>query len=153
MKKFIKKIIPWLDEETKIYNLYKKSHKLIRKNRRFLAFYYRYRILKKYNCILSPNSEIGDNLKLPHPMGIVIGFDAKIGRNCTIYHQVTVGQKEGKFPIIGNNVTIYAGAKIIGNIKIGNNSIIGANAVVIKDVPENSIAVGVPARIIKKDEK
>lgn len=152
MKNFMKKFIPWMDEDKKIYKLYEKSHRLIKKDKRVLAFYYRYKILKRYNCILSPNAEIGRNLKLPHPMGVIVGLNAKIGENCTIYQQVTIGQKNNKFPIIGDNVTIYAGAKIIGDIKIGDNSIIGANAVVINDVAENSVAVGVPARIIKKDE-
>ena len=85
-----------------------------------------------------------------HAIGIVIGSGAVIGDNCKIYQQVTIGKEKGKFPIIGDNVTIYSGAKIIGDVKIGNNAIIGANAVVTRDVPDNCVAVGVPARVIKK---
>jgi serine O-acetyltransferase len=79
-----------------------------------------------------------------------------IVENCTIYHQVTFGGKvigdaqKGNYPIIGNNVTIFAGAKLIGNVRIGDNAIIGANSVVNKDVPENSVVAGVPAKVIKK---
>lgn len=93
-----------------------------------------------------------------HLVGVVISRAATIGKNCTIYQNVTIGSKDfatgdGKtrtaYPELGDNVTVYAGAVIIGNVKIGNNAVIGANAVVISDVPANSTAVGVPARIIK----
>ena len=150
LREIAKKVIPWIEEDKKIYEMYKKANNSIKKNKRYKALYYRYKILKKYNCIIAPNAEIGENLKLPHPMGVIIGLDAKIGKNCTIYQQVTIGQKNEMFPTIGDNVTIYAGAKILGNIKIGNNVVIGANAVVIQDVPDNSTAVGVPARIIER---
>ena len=71
-----------------------------------------------------------------------------IGKNCWINQQVTIGFKNAKSPIIGDNVRISCGAKILGGIKIGNNAIIGANAVVIKDVPDNAIVGGVPAKVI-----
>jgi serine O-acetyltransferase len=83
---------------------------------------------------------------LSHPYGIIIHSKAKIGKNCIIMHQVTIGQKkidEQEAPILGNNVFIGAGAKILGKIKIGDNVVIGANAVVTKDVPSNSVVVGV----------
>lgn len=152
IKEVIKRLIPWIDEEKKIYEIYIKSNKAIKKNKKYKALYYRYRNLKKYSCIIAPSADIGKNLKLPHPMGVIIGRDAKIGNDCTIYQQVTIGQKNDKFPTIGNNVIIYAGAKIVGDIKIGNNVIIGANAVVIKDVPDNCTAVGIPARILEKEK-
>ena len=83
---------------------------------------------------------------------IIINSYSVIGDNCTIRHEVTIGNRNSDrdCPIIGNNCNIGAGAKILGAIKIGNNVDIGANAVVITDVPDNCIAVGVPARIIKK---
>lgn len=152
LKNVVKKIVPWCDEDKKIYKIYKKSNRLMKKNKRYRALFYRYKILKRYNCIISPNAEIGENLALPHPMGVIIGFDAKIGKNCTIYQQVTIGQKNQKFPTIGDNVTIYAGAKIIGDVKVGDNVVIGANAVVINHIPDNCIAVGVPAKIIEKEK-
>ncbi len=94
----------------------------------------------------------------PHPVGIVISSAATIGKNCIIYQNVTIGAKTfqqgdvrivDNYPCIGDNVTIYAGAVICGPVKIGDNAVIGANSVVINDVPANSIAIGVPAKIIK----
>lgn len=86
-------------------------------------------------------------LILPHPYGVVINFSSKIGENCRIYQNVTIGSNQlGNVPIIGSNVTIYAGACVIGDVKVGNDVVVGANAVVIRDVPDGMIAVGVPAR-------
>ena len=82
--------------------------------------------------------------------GIIISYRAHIGKNCTIMQQVTIGERGGgeKAPKIGDNCFIGTGAKILGDVVIGNNVKIGANAVVVKDVPDNCTAVGVPARII-----
>lgn len=111
-------------------------------------------------CYLPDEKKLKDlNLNLPHPIGIVIANNCTLGKNCIIYQNVTIGAKsyelakQGKkhFPIIGDNVIIYAGACIVGGIKIGNNAIIGANAVVTKDVPDNAIVVGNPAKIITKN--
>ena len=87
-------------------------------------------------------------------MGIVIGETSIIGENVTIYHGVTLGgvslDKGKRHPTIGNNVIIGAGAKVLGNITIGDNSKIGANSVILKDIPQDSVAVGVPGKIITK---
>ena len=89
-------------------------------------------------------------------MGIVIAKGVKIGKDCIIFQNVTIGHKKtGEYtnpPEIGNNVTIYANAMIIGDIKIGDNAVIGAGAVVLEDVPEGCIALGNPARITRKTE-
>lgn len=86
---------------------------------------------------------------LPHGLyGIIVSHNAIIGSNCTIFHQVTIGEGKGGAPIIGDNVLIGAGAKIIGNVKIGSNSKIGVNAVVAHDVPENSIVIAPEGNII-----
>lgn len=77
-----------------------------------------------------------------------MSHNAIIGSNCTIFHQVTIGEGKGGAPIIGDNVLIGAGAKIIGNVKIGSNSKIGVNAVVAHDVPENSIVIAPEGNII-----
>jgi len=99
------------------------------------------------------------NTNFPHPLGIVVATNGEIGKNCTIYQNVTIGAKNKDlaylpehFPKIGNNVTIYAGACVVGGITIGDNVVIGANAVVTQDVPENSYAVGNPVKIIQKKE-
>lgn len=155
IKNILKRMVPWIERDIKIYKLYKKSRNYMVKNKKYIASYYSYKIYKKYGCEISQNAEIGEKLMLPHPIGIVIGEGVKIANNCVIYQNVTLGRKDrniSKYPVIGNNVTIYAGAKIVGDVKIGNNAIIGTNAVVLEDVPENSIAVGIPAKIIKRKD-
>jgi serine O-acetyltransferase len=93
-------------------------------------------------------AQIEPDLLLPHPTGVVIHEDAVIGVKCIIHQQVTVGRlADGAVPIIGDGVFIGSGAKILGGIRIGNNVRIGANAVVLKSIPDNATAVGVPARI------
>ena len=106
---------------------------------------------------IHPGATIGDGLFIDHGMGVVIGETTIIGDNVTLYQGVTLGgtgkEKGKRHPTVGNNVVIGAGAKVLGNIKIGDNSYIGSNAVVIKDVPDNSTVVGVPGRITKQDGK
>lgn len=95
------------------------------------------------------NTQIGGGLLIPHPNGIVIHAEAKIGINCLIFQQVTIGSKnDSPPPTIGNHVDIGAGAKLIGEIYIGNNAKIGANAVVLINVPAEKSAVGIPAKIV-----
>lgn len=100
---------------------------------------------------IHPGAQIGKRLFIDHGMGIVIGETATIGDNCTIYHGVTLGgtgkDKYKRHPDIGNNVIVGCGAKVLGPIKIGDNVKIGANAVVLKEVPDNSTVVGVPGII------
>ncbi|NMC58272.1 MAG: serine acetyltransferase [Candidatus Methanofastidiosa archaeon] len=94
-------------------------------------------------------SKIGHGLKVNHGLGTVIGARCLIGNNCTIHQNVTLGDRDSQRPTLCDSVIIFAGAKILGGITIGNNAIVGANAVVMIDVPPNTTAVGVPARIIK----
>jgi serine O-acetyltransferase len=94
--------------------------------------------------------EIGPGLYVPHPVGTVVTAE-RIGRNLTLVSGVTIGMRnEWTFPTIGDNVYIGAGARVLGGIKIGDDVSIGANAVVISDVPDCSIAVGIPARVCPK---
>jgi len=106
---------------------------------------------------IHPGATIGDGFFIDHGMGVVIGETTEIGDNVTIYQGVTLGgtgKDTGKrHPTIGNNVTIGSGAKVLGPFKVGDNSKIGAGSVVLKEVPENSTVVGIPGRIVKKDEK
>jgi len=93
--------------------------------------------------------QIEGGLLLPHPNGVVIHPKAVIGPNCLIFQQVTIGSVEGSgLPVIGGHVDIGAGAKILGNVKIENNVLIGANSVVTNDIPSGRTAVGIPAKII-----
>lgn len=106
---------------------------------------------------IHPGAEIGNGFFIDHGMGVVIGETAIIGNNVLLYQGATLGgtgKERGKrHPTIGNNVVVGAGAKVLGNITIGDNSYIGSNAVVIKDVPPNSTVVGVPGRITRQEGK
>lgn len=107
-----------------------------------------------FNCSVPANCVIGKGSKFAYGgIGVVIHGRAVIGKNCIIGQNVTIGGKSGWFevPCIGDNVEISAGARIIGPVRIGNNVIIGANAVVVKDVPDNCIVAGIPAKIIKEN--
>lgn len=98
-------------------------------------------------------AKIGGGLLLPHPTGIILHPDARIGPNCAIFHQVTLGVvRDGQgAPVIGGHVDIGAGAKILGPVTIGDHVVIGANAVVTRDIPPGAVAAGVPARILSRD--
>ncbi len=106
---------------------------------------------------IHPGAKIGRRFFIDHGLGVVIGETAIIGDDVLLYQGATLGGtgivKGKRQPTVGNNVVVGAGAKVLGNIVIGDNSYIGANAVVIKDVPPNSTVVGVPGRITKQDGK
>jgi serine O-acetyltransferase len=103
---------------------------------------------------IHPGATIGQRVFIDHGMGVVIGETAEVGDDATLYHGVTLGgtslEKGKRHPTIGERVTIGAGAKVLGNITIGADSRIGANAVVVKSVPENAVVVGVPGQIVKR---
>ncbi len=114
----------------------------------------RFRALRRYACEISPYAAIDGGFILHHTLGIVIGHEVIIGRNCEVFQNVTIGsnrkKKDGRgMPIIGDNVSIGAGAVVVGSIKIGNNVMIGANSYVDKDIPDGACVVGIPARIIR----
>jgi len=129
------------------------SHFLFQHKFKFLA-----RLISQFARFLTgieihPGAKIGKGFFIDHGMEVVIGETTEIGNNATLYQGVTLGgtgkEKGKRHPTLGNNVTVAAGAKILGNIKIGDNSVIGAGSVVIKDVPPDSTVVGVPGRIVK----
>lgn len=100
---------------------------------------------------ISLTCEIGGGLLLPHPNGVVIHAGARIGPNCLIFHQVTIGTRNVSTPpVIGGHVDIGAGAKILGDVRVGDHAKIGANAVVLEDVPAGKTAVGIPAVIVER---
>ena len=104
---------------------------------------------------IHPAAKIGKRFFIDHGMGVVIGETAEIGDDCTLYQGVTLGgtgKDVGKrHPTLGNNVMVGAGAKVLGPVCIGSNSKIAANAVVLHPVSENSTAVGIPAKVVKRD--
>lgn len=104
---------------------------------------------------IHPGAKIGRGLFIDHGMGVVIGETAEIGDNCLLYQGVTLGgtgKDHGKrHPTLGNNVMVGSGAKVLGPFKVGDNAKIASNAVVLEAVPENATAVGVPARIVRRN--
>jgi len=135
-------------------------HRFKKNGNQRLLRYVANRLQRKHGVFISAKAEIPRSTRLRHPIGIVIGDGVSLGEGVIIYQNVTIGGArvgdvvKGNYPSIGKNTIIFAGAIIIGNIKIGNNCVIGANAVVTKDIPDNSTAVGVPAKILslKKTE-
>ena len=136
---------------------YRVSHKLY-ENKKFFAA----RLVSQSARFLTgieihPGAKIGRGLFIDHGSGVVIGETAEIGDNCTLYQGVTLGgtgKHVGKrHPTLGNNVMVGSGAKVLGPFRIGDNTKIAANAVVLNEIPENCTAVGIPARIVKKDNK
>ncbi len=126
-----------------------------------LKMYFLARLISQVSRLLTgieihPGATIGHNFFIDHGMGVVIGETTIIGNNVTIFHGVTLGgvgySKSKRHPTIGNNVVIGAGAKVLGAIDIGDNSKIGANSVVLKSIPANSTAVGIPAKIINSSK-
>ena len=125
-------------------------------------FYLIARIISQFSRFLTgieihPKAKIGENLFIDHGMGVVIGETSEIGNNVTIYHMVTLGgispsinsdnQRDSKrHPTLMDNVVVGSGAQVLGPVVIGKNAKIGANAVVTKDVPENAVMVGIPAK-------
>lgn len=146
LKEKIVKKLSWVNIEQKIYKLYLKSHKAYERKKYLIANYYSNLIYKRYNCCISPGAQIGKNLSLPHPVGVVIGEGVKIGDNVVVYQNVTLGRKNRnveEYPTIEDNVIIYCNSTVAGKITIGHDSVIGCNSVVLKSVESNSKCVGV----------
>jgi len=104
------------------------------------------------HAVIGRHARFGPGLVILHSIGLVINSSVRGGTNIIIENAVTIGAAKGQAPVLGNNIYIGAGARIIGALHIGNNVRIGANAVVIKDVPDNATVVGVPARIVRIGE-
>ncbi len=135
---------------------YRKAHKLYLKKHYYRARRISQKAARKTGIEIHPGATIGEGLFIDHGHGVVIGETAILGDNVTLYQGVTLGgtgKEQGKrHPTIGNNVLVGAGAKILGSFTIGDNCKIGAGSVVLKDVPPNSTVVGVPGRIIIRND-
>ena len=136
---------------------YRLAHKLYLKKHYFLARWVSQRGVRKTGIEIHPGAQIGRGFFIDHGNGVIIGETTIIGDNVTLYQGVTLGgtgKEQGKrHPTIGNNVMISAGAKVLGSFKIGDNSMIGAGSVVLEEVPPNSTVVGVPGRVVKRNNQ
>ena len=139
----------------KVMMHYRLAHRLYRKKHFFLARYISQRGARKTGIEIHPGAEIGRGFFIDHGNGVIIGETAVIGDNVTLYQGVTLGgtgKEHGKrHPTVGNNVMISTGAKVLGSFTIGDNSKIGAGSVVLSEVPPNSTVVGVPGRVVKRN--
>lgn len=131
------------------------AHWLYQHNMKFLARMISQRVRHKTGIEIHPGATIGKRCFIDHGMAVVIGETAEIGDDVTIYQAVTLGgtgKDTGKrHPTIGNNVIVSSGAKVLGPFRVGDNSKIGAGAVVLQEVPPNCTVVGIPGRIVKRD--
>lgn len=136
---------------------YRIAHKLYLKKHYFLARWVSQRAVRKTGIEIHPGATIGKGLFIDHGSGVIIGETAELGDNITLYQGVTLGgtgKEQGKrHPTLRDNVMVSAGAKVLGSFTIGENSKIGAGAVVLKEVPPNCTVVGVPGRIVKMDDQ
>jgi serine O-acetyltransferase len=134
---------------------YRRAHKLYLKGHYFWARLISQKARKRTGIEIHPGATIGKGFFIDHGAGVIIGETTIIGDNCTLYQGVTLGgtgKEQGKrHPTLGNNVMVSAGAKILGSFKIGDNSKIGAGSVVLEEVPPNSTVVGVPGRVVKRN--
>ena len=135
---------------------YRVAHKLYLKKHYFLARWISQKAVRKTGIEIHPGATIGKGLFIDHGSGVIIGETAELGDNVTLYQGVTLGgtgkEKGKRHPTLKDNVMVSAGAKIIGSFRIGENSKIGAGSVVLKEVPANCTVVGVPGRIVKKND-
>ena len=124
-----------------------------RKDKLGFSLYIQSIVSELYGVDIHPNSKIGSGIMVDHATGIVIGETAELGDNSSIFHGVTLGgvgsDKEKRHPKVGKNVLLSANSTIIGDIKVGDNVKIGAGSVVLKNLPDNCTAVGIPAKVIK----
>ncbi|MBQ8813328.1 MAG: serine O-acetyltransferase [Lachnospiraceae bacterium] len=134
---------------------YRIAHKLYLSKHYFWARWISQRSVRKTGIEIHPGATIGKGLFIDHGTGVVIGETAILGDNVTLFQGVTLGgngkEKGKRHPTLGDNVMVSAGAKILGSFTIGENSKIGAGSVVLQEVPPNSTVVGVPGRIVKRD--
>ena len=141
----------------KVMLSYRVAHKLYMKKHYFMARWVSQRAVRKTGIEIHPGATIGKGLFIDHGSGVIIGETAILGDNITLYQGVTLGgtgkEKGKRHPTLKDNVMVSAGAKVIGSFTIGENSKIGAGSVVLEEVPPNCTVVGVPGRIVRRDDK
>ena len=147
--------VRWLYAGYKAVRMYRRANWFLRHGMPLIARWISQRCVRKTNIEIHPGATIGRRLFIDHGTGVVIGETTEIGDDCTLYQGVTLGgtgkDKGKRHPTLGNNVMVGAGAKVLGPINIGNNVRIAAGAVVLSDIPDNCTAVGVPARIVRRN--
>ena len=141
----------------KVMLSYRVAHKLYMKKHYFMARWVSQRAVRKTGIEIPPGATIGKGLFIDHGSGVIIGETAILGDNITLYQGVTLGgtgkEKGKRHPTLKDNVMVSAGAKVLGSFTIGENSKIGAGSVVLEEVPPNCTVVGVPGRIVRRDDK
>lgn len=153
---FIKILFALLYPKYGVIYFHRQNRRLFKQNNPFNRFYFL--INHYFNSIeINPNASLGQNVKIPHPFAVVIGGNTVIGDNCVVMSCVTFGansaiHKKNIYPKLGKSCYVATGAKIIGEIEIGSKSIIGANSFVNKNFEVNSTIVGVPGKLLRKNE-
>ncbi len=147
----------WLYNGYKAIRSHRRANFLQRHGLRLLARWESQRCVRRTGIEIHPAAKIGRRFFIDHGTGVVIGETTEIGDDCTLYQGVTLGgtgKDTGKrHPTLGDHVMVGAGAKVLGPIRIGNNVQIAAGAVVLTDIPDNCTAVGIPARVVRRDGK
>ena len=143
----------WLYNGVHAEIYYRLAHWLYTHGMKFLGRWVSQFAKRRTGVEIHPAAKIGRRLVIDHGTGIVIGATAEVGDDCLLYQGVTLGgtgaQREKRHPTLGNNIMVGCGAKILGPFKVGDNSRIAANSVVLKEVPPNSTVVGVPGRVVR----
>lgn len=142
----IKDYAPFLSRDAKFKRAIFRQERFFRGGHKRLAYIVHYYIYYKWHCEISVKAHIDSSVVFPHPIGVVIGDGTTIGKNTVIFQNVTLGQKNDRFPIVGNNCIIYSNSVLVGDIKVSDNTTVGAGSVVLSSTEEGSIYAGNPAK-------
>ena len=142
--------VPFLCREAKLKRAIIRQQKLFEGGYKRLAYFVHYYIYYKWHCEISFRATIDPTVVFPHPIGIVVGDGTRIGKNTVVFQNVTFGQKNEKFPQVGEECVIYPNSVLIGDILISDRTTVGAGSIVLKSTEEGSTYAGNPARRIDK---